>query len=99
LNPKTPATNDMSEDVKALRDIAERKQKDQQVAGIVTLLLFALVIGWCAYANNAVETDKKWCREASAKEFVDQFETRCARYRSDPGIQARIERIMAGQEK
>lgn len=91
--------NDSNEDIKALRELAERKEKDRQLAGVITLVLFALVIGWCTYASHAVEEDKRWCREASVKEFVDQFEAKCARYRDDPAIKARIERIMSGEEK
>jgi len=91
--------DDSTEDIRVLREIAEKKQKDQQVAGIVTLLLFALVIGWCTYANSQVEAEKKWCRDASPKEFVAQFETKCAQYRSDPAIKFKIDQILASEKK
>lgn len=87
-----------AEDLRILREIAEKRQKEKQAAGLVSLLLFALLIGWCAYAGNNVEAEKKWCREASAKEFVEQFEARCSQYRSDPAIKYKIERIMAGKD-
>lgn len=87
-----------AEDIKVLREIAERKQKDQAIGGMVTLLLFALIIGWCAYANNSIEDEKKWCRDASPKEFVAEFETKCAQYRSDPAIKFKIDQILAGKQ-
>jgi hypothetical protein len=82
-----------------IRDLLKKDHQAKQLSALITLLLFALVIGWCIYANNEVEADKKWCREAPAKDFVDQFEKRCAQYRYDPEIKERIERILSGQEK
>lgn len=88
-----------TEDIKALREIAERDQKAKALAGTVTLLLIVLIAGWCTWASKELEADKKWCINASPKEFVDNFESKCSRYSNDPAIRARIDRIRAGLEK
>lgn len=93
------STVQIDDDVKALRKIAERKQAGELAAGVFALLFIGLIVGWFIWTTNATEAEKKWCREANAKDFVEQYQSRCAQHSSDPAIRARIDRILSGEEK
>ena len=92
-----------NEVAEAIREIYQKEKKSQAQAAWITLLIVVALFGYCTYSfeqtGKRIEKEKQWCREASATQFVDQFETRCAQYRYEPEIKARIERILAGVEK
>jgi hypothetical protein len=79
--------------------IIKQRHQAEAAAGFVVLALIVVFAFYWTRASNEVEADKQWCRQAPAREFVDQFESKCQRYSYDPAIRKRIDDIIAGREK